>query len=66
MPFRPMAMVLMMVAPGGMIHPARVALVLGAELALGVAALGHRLGQRDSLGILFRLGDVNTKKKLRT
>ena len=47
------------VLPGGMVHPACVALVLPAELALGVPALGGGLGRGDGLGVLLRLGEVD-------
>ena len=38
------------VLPGGMVHPAGVALILPAQLALGIAALGRRFGGGDGLG----------------
>ena len=44
---------------GGMVHPAGVALILPAQLALGVAALGRRLGGGDGPGVLLRLGEVD-------
>ena len=44
---------------GGMIHPACIALVLHAELALGVSALGGQLGGGNGLGVLFRLREVD-------
>ncbi len=47
------------VPPGGMVHPARVALIFPAELALGVAALGGGLGGGDGPGVLLRLGEVD-------
>ena len=47
------------VLAGGMVHPAGVALVLHAELALGVGALGGELGRRNGLGVLFGLGEVD-------
>ena len=47
------------VLPGGMVHPAGVALILGAELALGIARLGRGLGGGDGLGVLLGLGEVD-------
>ena len=47
------------VLAGRMVHAARIALVLGAQLALGVGALGSQLGSGDGLGVLFRLGKVD-------
>src|SRR5699024_2152755 len=47
------------VLAGGVVHPAGVALVLHAQLALGVGALGGQLGGRDGLGVLFGLGEVD-------
>ena len=47
------------VLTGGMVHPAGVALVLPAQQALGIAALGRQLGGGDGLGVLFRLGEVD-------
>ena len=44
---------------GGMVHPACIALVLHAELALGVGALGGQLGGGNGLGILFGLREVD-------
>ena len=44
---------------GGVVHPARVALVLHAELALGVGALGGQLGCCNGLGVFFGLGEIN-------
>ena len=44
---------------GGVVHPARIALVLHAELALGVGALGGQLGGGDGLGVFFGLGEVD-------
>ena len=41
---------------GGMVHPACIALVLSAELALGVSALGCKLCGGNGLGVFFRLG----------
>ena len=48
-----------MVLPGGVVHASGVALVLPAELALGVAPLGGRLGGGDGSGVLLRLGQVD-------
>ena len=48
------------VLPGGVVHTARVALVLPAELALGIAALGRRLGGGDGPGVLLRFGEVDS------
>ena len=47
------------VLPGGMVHAAGVALVLPAELTLGIAALRGALGGGDGLGVLLRLGEVD-------
>ncbi len=47
------------VLPGGVVEPSRVALVLPAELALGVAGLGRGLRRGDGLGVLLRLGQVD-------
>ena len=44
---------------GGMVHPAGVALILPAQLALGIAALGRRLGGGDGPGVLLRFGEVD-------
>ena len=43
----------------GMVHAARIALVLHAELALGICALLCVPGSGDGLGILLRLGKVD-------
>ena len=48
-----------MVLAGGVVHAACIALVLGAELALGVGALGSQLGGGNGLGVLFRLREVD-------
>ena len=42
-----------------MVHAAGVALVLPAELTLGIAALRGALGGGDGLGVLLRLGEVD-------
>ena len=47
------------VLPGGVVEPSRVALVLPAELALGVAGLGRGLRRGNGLGVLLRLGQVD-------
>ena len=47
------------VLPGRMIHTACVALVLSAQLALGISRLGCRLGCGNSLGVFFRLAQVD-------
>ena len=47
------------VLPGGVIHPACVTLVFGAQLALGIAGLGRQLGGGNGLGVLFRLRQVD-------
>ena len=47
------------VLPGGMVHPARVALVFRTEHTLGIARLGSQLGGGDGLGILLGLGEVD-------
>ena len=47
------------VLAGGMVHPACIALVLHAELALGVGALGGQLGGGNGLGVLFGLREVD-------
>ena len=44
---------------GGVVHAAGVALVLRAQLALGVSALGRKLCGGNGLGVLFRLGQVD-------
>ena len=43
----------------GVVHTACVALVLHAQLALGVSALGCKLCGGNGLGVLFRLGQVD-------
>ena len=47
------------VLTGGVVHPARIALVLHAELALGVGALGGQLSGGNGFGVFFRLGKVD-------
>ena len=47
------------VGPGGMVHPARVALVLPAQLAFGIGSLGGIFGSGDGFGVLFGLGQVD-------
>ena len=47
------------VLAGRMVHPACVALVFGAEQALGVAGLRGVPRRRDGLGVLFRLAQVD-------
>ena len=47
------------VAPGGLVGAAQVALVLPAEGALGVAGLGGVFGGGNGLGVLLRLGEVD-------
>ena len=42
-----------------MVQPPAVALVLTAELALGVPALGGGLGGGNRLGVLLRLGEID-------
>ena len=42
------------ILPCRVIHPAGIALILRAELALGIAGLGGVLRSSDSLGIFFR------------
>ena len=44
---------------GGVIHAACIALILHAQLALGVSALGCKLCSGNGLGVLFRLGQVD-------
>ena len=44
------------VLPGGMVHPAGVALIFPAQQALGIAALGRGARRRNGLGVLLRLG----------
>ena len=52
------------VLAGGMVQPAGIALVLHAELALGVGALGGELCRRDGLGVLFGLREVDGDVKV--
>ena len=47
------------VLPGGMVHPAGVALVLGAQHAPRVGGGGQVPGGGDGLGVLLRLGQVD-------
>ena len=47
------------VLSGGMVYPARIALVLHAQLTLGIRALLRVSCRRDGLGILLRLGQVD-------
>ena len=47
------------ILPGGVVEPSRVSLVLLAEQALGVAALGRCLGRGDGAGVLLRLGEID-------
>ena len=48
-----------MVLPGRVVHPAGVALILGAQLAPGVVGGGQVPGGGDGLGVLLRLGQVD-------
>ena len=47
------------IAPGGVVHAAGVALVLHAQLALGVAGLRSILGGSDGLGVLLGFGQID-------
>ena len=47
------------VLPRGVVHPARVALILRAELAPGIVGRGEVPGGGDGLGVLLRLGEVD-------
>ena len=47
------------VGPGRVVQPACVALILLAQLALGVAGLGGVFGGGNGLGVLFGLGEVD-------
>ena len=44
----------------GVVHAACIALVLHAQLALGVGALGRKLCGGNGLGIFFRLGQIDS------
>ena len=44
---------------GGVVHAACIAFVLGAELALGVGALGSQFGGGNGLGVFFGLREVD-------
>ena len=52
------------VLPGGVIDPAGVALVLGAQLAPGIGGGGQVPGGGNSLGVLLRLGEVDGNVQL--
>ena len=47
------------VLPGGVIEPARIAFILAAEGAAGIAALRGRLCRGDGPRVLFRLGKID-------
>ena len=47
------------VGPGRVVHPSGVALVLPAQLALGVGGLGGIFCRGNGLGVLFRLAEVD-------
>jgi len=47
------------VLPGGVVEPSGVALVLSAQQALRIAALGGGLRRGDGLGVLLRLGEID-------
>ena len=47
-----------MILPGGVVDPAPVALVFGAELAPGIGGGGQIFCRRNGLGVLLRLGQV--------
>ena len=48
-----------MILAGGVVHAACIAFVLGAELALGVGALGSQFGSGNGLGVFFGLREVD-------